>query len=86
MSIRLRTVNGVRVALCAAESDAMPNDAYLDDADHYALAAKFRLDWYGQTNDFPYPREWSAMATQKVRDASEVLVAALSLSSMTTWG
>lgn len=72
MSIRLRTVNGVRVALCAVESDEMPGDVYLDDGEHYALAAKFRRDWYGQTNDFPYPVEWAAMDTQKVRDAFEV--------------
>lgn len=71
MAIRLRSVNGVRVALCAVESDPMPGDVYLDDSDHYALAAKFRRDWYGQTNDFPYPDEWAAMDTQKVRDASE---------------
>jgi hypothetical protein len=69
MSIRLRTVGDVRVALCAVESDAMPGDVYLDDGDHYALAAKFRRDWYGQMNDFPYPEEWAAMKTQKVRDA-----------------
>lgn len=49
MSIRLRTVelNGekIRVALCAAETDPMPGDLYLDDGDHYALAAKFAQDW-----------------------------------------
>lgn len=73
MSIRIRTVNGVRVALCAVESDAVEGDVYLDDGDHYALAAKFRRDWQGQTNDFPYPAEWAAMDTQKVRDAREEL-------------
>lgn len=72
MAIRLRSVNGVRVALCAVECDPMPGDVYLDDGDHYALAAKFRRDWAGQTNDFPYPEEWAAMDTQKVRDAAEV--------------
>ena len=41
MSIRLRTINGVRVALCAAECVAAPGDTYLDDADHHALFAKF---------------------------------------------
>ena len=75
MSIRIRTVNGIRVALCAVESDSKPGDVYLDDADHYALAAKFGRDWYGQTNDFPYPEEWAAMDTQKVRDAKETLEA-----------
>lgn len=69
MSIRLRTVDGVRVALCGYESDPVPDDLYLDDADHYALAAKFRRDWHGQVNDFPYPREWAVMDSQKMRDA-----------------
>lgn len=77
MAIRLRTVDGVRVALCAAETDAMPGDVYLDDADHYALAAKFRLDWKDeQMTGWPeYTREWAAMATQKLRDAKTELVA-----------
>lgn len=64
MAIRLRTVDGVRIALCAVETDALPDDVYLDDNEHYALAAKFRRDWHGQVNDFPYPQEWAAMDTQ----------------------
>jgi hypothetical protein len=66
MAIRLRTVNGVRVALCAAETDAAPGDLYLDDGDHYALAAKFAQD---HRTGIEYPLEWAAMATQKLRDA-----------------
>ena len=69
MSIRLRTVAGLRIALCAVESDPMPGDLYLDDGDHYALAAKFRRDWRGTPNDVEYPEEWAAMDSQKVRDA-----------------
>lgn len=69
MAIRLRTVDGVRVALCAVETDEQYGDVYLDDGEHYALAAKFRHDWYGQTNDFAYPVEWAAMESQKKRDA-----------------
>lgn len=69
MSIRLRTVGGVRVALCAYETDPKEGDTYLDDADHYALAAKFRRDWQGETNDISYEEEWRAMDTQKLRDA-----------------
>lgn len=72
MAIRIRTVNGVRVALCAVESDPMPGDLYLDDGDHYALAAKFALDWQGHP-EIQYPEEWAIMATQKVRDAEEEL-------------
>lgn len=73
MSIRLRTVDGVRVALCAAETDPLRGDLYLDDGDHYALAAKFAQDWYGQPNNVTYPVQWAAMATQKLRDAQEEL-------------
>lgn len=69
MAIRLRSVGGVRVALCAAETDAMPGDLYLDDGDHYALAAKFARDWDGQTVDWRYPEQWAAMDSQKLRDA-----------------
>lgn len=72
MSIRLRTVGGVRIALCAAETDALPGDVYLDDGDHYALAAKFAFDWRIPFAD--YSDEWAAMETQKVRDAEKTLV------------
>ncbi len=74
MSIRIRVVNGLTIALCAVESDPMPGDTYLDDAAHYALAAKFRLDWRNGPHDVEYPEEWAAMATQKVRDAEEELM------------
>jgi hypothetical protein len=77
MAIRLRTVNGTRVALCAVETDAMPGDVYLDDADHYALAAKFSRDWDGQVAGWPYPNEWAVMDTQKLRDAEEELAKVL---------
>lgn len=70
MAIRLRYVGGTAVALCAYETDPEPEDVYLDDAWHYALAAKFRRDWQGQTNDFAYEREWELMDTQKLRDAA----------------
>lgn len=76
MAIRLRTVatpdGPIRVALCAVESDLRPGDVYLDDNDHYALAAKFSRDWAGQLAGWEYPAEWAAMDTQKVRDAADV--------------
>jgi len=65
MAIRLRTVEGRRIALCAAETDAIPGDIYLDNNDHYALAAKFSRDWAGQVAGWEYPDEWAAMDTQK---------------------
>lgn len=45
MSIRIRTINGVRVALCAARSVAKEGDTYLSDDDHHALAQKFMRDF-----------------------------------------
>ena len=77
MSIRIRTVGGIRVALCAVETDEKPGDIYLDDADHYALAAKFSRDWQDNIS-IAYPVEWAAMDTQKVRDAKVELLRWLS--------
>ena len=45
MSIRIRNVGGVLVALCAARSIEKPGDVYLDDAQHHALAEKFSEDF-----------------------------------------
>ena len=72
MSIRLRFVGGVRIALCAVETDPMPGDTYLDDGDHYALAAKFARDWIGHSA-VEYPTEWAIMDSQKLRDAKTEL-------------
>lgn len=76
MSIRIRTVNGMRVALCAAETDPAPGDIYLDDADHYALAAKFMRDWQESglmEKSVEGWVEWPVMDSQKVRDAKTEL-------------
>jgi hypothetical protein len=48
MAIRLRTVDGVRIAICAARSVPKPGDVYLDDAEHHALSVKFDLDYSGK--------------------------------------
>lgn len=74
MAIRLRTAHGIRVALCANETDWRDGDVYLDDGDHYALAAKFSLDWPGEMNTTEYPETWAAMETQKLRDARATLL------------
>lgn len=73
MAIRLRKVDGALIALCAAETDDRVGDLYLDDGMHYALAAKFALDWQGRTVDWQYDNIWADMATQKRRDAVEEL-------------
>lgn len=69
MAIRLREVDGTLIALCAAETDPMPGDLYLDDGQHYALAAKFWRDYQGQTICFSSEEDDRLAATQKIRDA-----------------
>ena len=46
MAIRIRKINGVTIALCAAETNEKPGDLYLDDTIHHALSTKFGLDWH----------------------------------------
>jgi hypothetical protein len=69
MSIRIRKVNDKTVALCGFETDPKSGDIYLDDGQHYALAAKFARDWQNQIIDWQYPDIWEDMDTQKIRDA-----------------
>jgi hypothetical protein len=69
MSIRIRQSNGMTIALCAAETDEAPGDLLIDDAQHYALAAKFAQD--GAVGEFP--REWAEMERHKLRDAEMIL-------------
>lgn len=55
MSIRIRTVDGVLVALCAARTVEEPGDVYLDDNQHHALAEKFAADFQSEGfNTHPY--------------------------------
>lgn len=74
MSIRVRSVGGVMIALCAVESDPCSDDLYLDDAVHQALAAKFLEDWQGRKIDWRDEKRAALMASQKVRDAKEELL------------
>jgi len=73
MAIRIRKIDNQYIALCAVESDPKPDDIYLDDEIHYALAAKFCLDWQNQTVNWQYPDIWKLMETQKLRNAQEEL-------------
>ena len=76
MAIRIRTVNGTVVALCAVESDPMPGDIYLDDGVDHALRVKFIRDYKSEGIDFgttAYPEEDALAESQKVRDAKEEL-------------
>ena len=45
MAIRIRTVDGIVVALCAAKTKPVEGDIYLDDGIHHALTSKFGIDW-----------------------------------------
>lgn len=45
MSIRIRIVNGITIAICAARSVAKDGDIYLDDTVHHALTDKFGRDF-----------------------------------------
>jgi hypothetical protein len=45
MALRIRTIDGEVVALCAAESEPQEGDLYLDDNIHHALTLKFDKDF-----------------------------------------
>jgi len=45
MAIRIRVIDGHRVALCAAETKPELGDLYLDDGMHEALDEKFHADY-----------------------------------------
>lgn len=54
MAIRIRMVDGVMIALCAARSIEKPGDIYLDDGIHHALGNKFARDNHEMWGyDFP---------------------------------
>lgn len=74
MAIRLRKVEGILIALCAAETDKIPGDVYLDDDQHYALSAKFWRDYQGQTICFTSEEDDRLAETQKIRDAKIELI------------
>lgn len=50
MAIRLRIVDGILIAICAAMSIEKEGDIYIDDGQHYALATKFMEDWKEDLN------------------------------------
>jgi hypothetical protein len=67
MAIRLRRVNGMLVALCAAKSVEKADDLYLDDEQHHALATKFSIDFTSEGwGDIPFDEE-----EKKAIDAEE---------------
>ena len=45
MAIRIRRIDGVLIALCAAKTEAIEGDLYLDDGIHYALSQKYWRDY-----------------------------------------
>lgn len=70
MAIRIRTVDGRIIALCAAETDAKEGDIYLDDKIHEALSTKFSEDYNLKISDETLVK---LMNKQKVRDAKETI-------------
>jgi hypothetical protein len=76
MAIRIRRVNGKTFAFCAAETDAMEGDIYLDDDVHYALTLKQLYE----TKDILDEDYGKALEQHKLRDAKETLEAL-----MATW-
>lgn len=46
MAIRIRRVDGLTIAICAARSVPKEGDIYLDDGAHHALAVKFHMAHY----------------------------------------
>lgn len=67
VSIRLRLVDGVLVALCAARSIEKPGDIYLDDGAHHALTLKFWEDFAseGSMNQPPPTRDAELRAQEE---------------------
>lgn len=53
MSIRLRHVNGLTIAVCAARSVSKAGDVYLNDEQHAALYEKFADDFRSEGFDSP---------------------------------
>ena len=45
MAMRLRIVDGVKVALCAAKTLPQEGDIYLDDGWHYTISQKYWRDY-----------------------------------------
>ena len=45
MAMRLRRIGGSWKALCAAGTEALPGDLYLDDAQDRAIRQKIEADW-----------------------------------------
>ena len=72
MSIRLREVDGIKVALCAALTKSESGDVYIHDGWHYALAMKFMRDWEGNgtlpSRDRLDPIEYEVMKKEEGSD------------------
>lgn len=63
VAIRIRSIDGEFVALCAARSIAKEGDVYLDDAAHAALNLKFRAD-FAEEEGRPIERPAAAIAEE----------------------
>jgi len=64
MAIRIRRVDGVTVAICAARSVEKAGDVYLDDGQHSALYEKFADDFRSEGFHSPPLNEAYAVRMQ----------------------
>jgi len=69
MAIRLRRVEGLLIAICAARSVEQPGDVYLDDGQHHALADKFMEDF--ATEGYNTPVLYLDAAALRAREESD---------------
>lgn len=73
MAIRLRQVDGVLVALCAAKSVEKSGDIYLDGNTHHALYEKFLEDAkYEGYNTMPLDNRLTVIRALEEKDNNEV--------------
>lgn len=69
MAIRIRRVNGILIALCAARSIPQEGDIYLDDGVHDALSTKFALD-FNRTFDCDLPYDKTAAPLIEIEESN----------------
>ncbi len=70
MSIRIRSVGEIVVAICAARSVAKPGDVYLDDAAHHALSTKFWDDFASEGSMAKPPANLPELAVMQAEESN----------------
>ncbi len=69
MAMRIRRINGILVALCAAKTTGQLGDSYIDDEEDHAIRVKLERDFdsEGLMIKTPYRdcEEWCLMKTSE---------------------